>query len=114
MLIFYYYNNNDKEVSVFVESESFSESRFLLVFTRCFVIVLLHERESPKTSIHEIKFLAANMLKNNNSRSKVVVSLDLATKCYFNVCGVRLDYWYRTAANVDVTCEPKEASSHAL
>ena len=76
MLIFYYYNNDDKEVSVFVASESLSESRFLLnlVFTRCFIIVLLHGRESPKTSIHEIKFLAANMLKNNNARSKVVVS----------------------------------------
>ena len=74
MLIFYYYNNNDKEVSVFVASESSFESRLVLVFTRCFVIVLIHGRESPKTSIHEIKFLAANMLKNNNSRSKVVVS----------------------------------------
>ena len=57
-------------------SESLSESRFLLnlALTRCFIIVLLHGRKSPKTSIHEIKFLAANMLRNNNSRSKVVVS----------------------------------------
>ena len=70
VLIFHYY----KEVSVFVASESLPESRFLLVFTRCFIVILLHGRESLKTSIHEIKFLAANMLKNVNSWSKVVVS----------------------------------------
>ena len=111
MLIFYYYNNNDKEVSVFVASESLSESRFLLnlVFTRCFIIVLLHGRESPKTSIHEIKFLVANMLEQQLAvKGGCVIGPGnevLLQRVWFSV---------RLLVSHGVTCEPKEASSHAL